>query len=109
MANITIYQALLGEIEPYSPSGLTLKKALIDQGLSGDDEYAAEHKKRVIIAAINVLRKMLVLTSDQVGKDAQGFSVSGLKERIRALCNEAGLESSDYIEVPTITDGSNLW
>ena len=109
MANLTTYQALLGEIEPYSPGSLTLKKALVDQTLTGEEEYTKENRRQIMIAAIEVLKKMLILTSDTVGKDSQGFSVEGLKNRICTLCGEAGLDALLYIEVPTITDGSDLW
>lgn len=52
---------------------------------------------------------MIVLTSDSLGKSSQGYNVEKLEERIKDLCNENGLDVSDYVSVPTITDGSNLW
>jgi len=108
--NFTLYQAVLGELEPYSPSSLTIKKALIDGGLDGSNEYVpAEHKVNVIKVAINILKKLIVLSSDSMGKSSQGFKEQELKNRIKALCGEAGLDASDYIEIPTIEDGSHLW
>jgi phosphopantetheine adenylyltransferase len=111
MGNLTKYEALLGELEPYTPSALTLKKALSDAGVSGlNDEYAAESDKRTIaLAAINVLKKMIVLTSDSLGKSSQGYSVAQLEKRIKDLCAENGLDASEFVEIPSITDGSNMW
>lgn len=109
MANFTLYQAVLGELEPYSPSSLTIKKSMIDEGLNSTDEYAPEHKVPVIKVAIKILSKMVVLGSDSMGKSSQSFKVDELKGRIKALCGEAGLDSDDYIDVPSVTDGSHLW
>ena len=110
MANFTLYQAVLGEIDPYSPSSLTIKKALIDEGVTPTDEYApVQHKIVVVKAAINVLKKLIVLSSDSMGKSSQGYKPDELKKRIKSLCDEAGLDSSQYIEVPTIEGGSHLW
>lgn len=111
MDKLTKYDALIGELEPYTVSPITLKKALADAKVSDlDSEYNAESdKKPIAIAAIKVLKKLIVLTSDSMGKSSQGYSVDGLRKRIKALCSENGLEESDFVDVPSITDGSNLW
>jgi hypothetical protein len=111
MGTLTKYDALLGELEPYSPSSLTLKKALSDVGVNDlEGEYTPEaDKKNIALAAIRVLKKMIVLTSDSLGKSSQGYSVSGLEKRIKELCDDNGLDYSEFVQVPTITDGSNLW
>lgn len=110
MADFTLYQAVLGEIDPYSPSSLTIKKALKDEGLNATDEYVtADHKIKIVKVAINVLKKLIVLSSDSMGKSSQGYKEKELKNRIKVLCNEAGLDSSDYVDVPSISDGSHLW
>lgn len=111
MGNLTKYDALIGELEPYTPSPLTLKKALADANVGNSDaEYNAEtDRKPIAIAAIKVLKKMVVLTSDSMGKSSQGYSVDELKKRIKAICSENGLDASEFVEVPSITDGSNRW
>ena len=111
MGNLTKYDALIGELEPYTPSPLALKKALADANVGDlDAEYDAEtDRKPIAIAAIKVLKKMVVLTSDSMGKSSQGYSVDELKKRIKAICSENGLDASEFVEVPSITDGSNMW
>ena len=109
--SLTLYEALLGELEPYSPSRLTIQKAMADVQLDDTDApYSPEKdKKPVAIAAINILKKMVVLTNDSLGKSSQGYSVDQLINRIKDICSENGLDASDYVEVSSITDGSNLW
>lgn len=111
METLTKYNALLGELEPYTPSRLALQKALSDVNVSDwDSAYNAETDKRTVaIAAIKVLKRMIVLTNDTLGKSTQGYSVAMLKERIKDLCKDNGLDASDFVEVSSITDGSNLW
>ena len=111
MGNLTKYDALIGELEPYTPSPLALKKALADANVGDlDAEYDAEaDRKPIAIAAIKVLKKLVVLTSDSMGKSSQGYDVDELKNRIKAICSENGLEVSDFVEISSITDGSNRW
>ena len=111
MDKLTKYHALIGELEPYTPSRLALLKALADAKVSDlDSEYNAETDKRgVAIAAIKVLKRMIVLTSDSLGKSSQGYSVEKLEKRIKDLCNDNGLDVSEFVDLPSITDGSNLW
>lgn len=110
MEQLTVYKAVVGELEPYTVSPVTISKALTDEGLEGEEAYTKEMRKEVAVAAISVLRKLIVLTSDSLGKSSQGYSVDGLKSRIKALCKENGLDPDDYIDgVPTIEDGSMYW
>lgn len=110
MGTLTKYNALVGELEPYTPSRLALQKALADVKISDwDNEYNADTDQRTIaIAAIKVLKRMIVLTNDTLGKSSQGYSVEKLERRIKDLCNENGLDVSDFVEVSSITDGSNF-
>lgn len=111
MGTLTKRNALLGEIEPYSPNPLTLEKAMADAGVEdADGEYTPSDKKTIAIAAIKVLRKFLSLSSDSLGKSSQGYSVEGLQKRIKALCQENGLDVEEYVDdLPTIEDGSKYW
>ena len=69
----TKYNALVGELEPYTPSRLALQKALADMKISDwDSEYNADTDQRTIaIAAIKVLKRMIVLTNDTLGKSSK--------------------------------------
>lgn len=110
MGTLTKYNALVGELEPYTPSRLALQKALADVKISDwDSEYMLTDQRTIAIAAIKVLKRMIVLTNDTLGKSSQGYSVEKLEKRIKDLCNENGLDVSDFVEVSSITDGSNLW
>jgi hypothetical protein len=106
----TKLDALIGELDPYTPSQAALKKSLIDAGITGfDEEYTIADKKAVAKAAITVLRRMIVLSSDSMGKSSQGYKTEDLEKRIKDLAKENGLDVEDFVEVPSVEDGSNRW
>ena len=110
MATITKYDALIGELEPYTSSPASLTKSLLDAGVQDpEEEYTAEDKRTVAKAAISVLKRLIVLSSDSLGKSSQGYNVDKLEKRIKLLAKENDLVVSDFVEVPTVEDGSNLW
>lgn len=108
--DITILEALMAEIEPYTAAQVVCKKALMDAGVTdADTPYTEDCKKTVAKAAVDVLKRFWVLNSDSVGKSSQSFNVEGLKRRIKDLCGKAGLEADEILEISSITDGSMYW
>lgn len=111
MENLTKFDALIGELEPYTPSRLTIMKALADANVTDlDAQYTQADKKAIAVAAIKVLKKLIVLSSDSLGKSSQGYNVDKLEKRIKALCTENDLDADDFVDdLPSITDGSMYW
>lgn len=109
---MTILEALMSELEPYTAAQVVCKKALIDAGLAdftNDTLYTPDCKRVVTVAAINVLKKFLPLSSDSVGKSSQSYNIEGLKRRIKGMCAEVGIDADEILEIPSITDGSKYW
>ncbi len=105
----TKLDALIGELEPYSPGPASLRKSLIDAGITDFDEaYTEGDKKAVAKAAITVLRRMIVLSSDSMGKSSQGYKTENLEKRIKAIAAENDITIED-VDVSSIEDGSDLW
>lgn len=110
MATITKFDALIGELEPYTSSPASMTKSLLDAGVQDpEEEYTAEDKRTVAKAAIAILKKLIVLSSDSLGKSSQGYNVDKLEKRIKLLAKENDLEVSGFVGVPTVEDGSILW
>lgn len=107
---LSVLNALIGELEPYTPSGAALSKALLDAGFeNADAEYTKADKRNIAKAAVSVLKKLIVLSSDSLGKSSQGYNVDKLEKRIKAICQENDLELDDSLGVPSVEDGSMLW
>lgn len=110
METLTILNALIGELEPYTAGPAALQKALADAGVDDPETaYTSADRKSVALAAVIVLKKLVVLTSDSQGKASQGYNVEKLEDRIEALCRENGLDVDEFVAVPSIEDASNRW
>jgi len=56
-----------------------------------------------------VLKRLIVLSSDSLGKSSQGYQVDKLEKRIKDLAAENDLDAEDFLELPTVENGSYLW
>ena len=82
----------------------------MDVGVTdADAAYTVGDKRTIAKAAVAVLKKLIVLSSDSLGKSSQGYNVEKLEKRIKALCEENDLPVDDSLGVPTVEDGSKLW
>ena len=72
---LTKFQALTAEIEPYVPSKLSMVKALSDVGVSDTETpYDPTTDKRIVAqAAVKVLSQMVVLSSDSLTRLQRGY------------------------------------
>lgn len=110
MNGITLLEALMAEIEPYTAASVVCTKALNDAGCDDvNAPYTTECKTAVTIAAVYVLKKFVVLSGESVGKSSQSYNVEQLKRRIRELCNDANLDADGFLGVPSVSDGSMYW
>lgn len=97
---MTILEAIIGEIEPYSLSENGVEKAYIDAagrfGVFGDveEEYDSSMKQVVALASMLCLNRLRVLSSENVGGISQTYNVEKLEKRIAAIATEAGISPS---------------
>lgn len=105
---MTILEALMSECMPYTISANVYTKALVDVGLDGDDEYTASMSGKIFESAAKSLSNFLVLTSESEGGFSQGFDADKLKERIKSLSKQAGIDPSTYTLNPTINT-QTIW
>lgn len=63
---------------------------------------------KIIRLAIKVVQGM-AKTSHSEGGVSTGWDQDRIESSIIALCNEYGLDSSEFVQQSSITDGSNLW
>jgi hypothetical protein len=103
---MTNLEAILAEVEPYTPSRLTIEKALKDSGLKMEDEY--EDERLIALATVKALSKMVVLSAESEGKFSQSYNEK-LEKRILGICEQHDLDASEFVLSSSITDGSNRW
>lgn len=98
---MTISEAITSEIQPFSTSDETIEKMFIDAadnfGVSEsvDDAYSVAVKKPVAYAAMRILYKMRVLSSENVGGMSQGYKNQNslIDDMIKSIAKDAGLDA----------------
>ena len=106
---MTILEAIIGEIEPYSLSDNAVEKAFIDAcGHFGvgcvkvDYEYRSNWRQVCALAAMYCLGRLRVLTNEQIGSISNSYNVKEIDKAIRSIAQGAGL-SPDLV----LADGSD--
>lgn len=103
---MTNLEALIAEVEPYTVSPLAYSKKLADSEISESATYTPALKRKIAICAIQILVSLLPLSSDGTGRSSQSYNREGLEKRIAALCDENGIDGSEYL--PTVIVYHNL-
>ena len=94
---MTILEAIIGEIEPYSLSDESVEKSFLDaagrMGVFGDveEDYDYSMKQVVALASMLCLNRLRVLSNENIGGISSTYNVEKLEKRIAAIANEAGL------------------
>lgn len=110
---MTNSEAIASEIQPFSTSDEALEKMFIDAtekyGVSGDidDDYTTAMKVPVAYAAMRLLYKMRVLSSENIGGISQGYKNqdSLIDDMIKSIAKDAGLDADLVLE----SDSDDYW
>lgn len=98
---MTISEAIASEIQPFSTSDEAIEKMFIDAAdkfstsASVDDTYSVSVKKPVAYAAMRILYKMRVLSSENIGGMSQGYKDKNslIDDMIKSIAKDAGLDA----------------
>jgi hypothetical protein len=104
---VTNLEAIKAEIEPFTISVGALEKSLIDAGLIGSAKYSDE--KSVAKATLKCLAKLVVLAKETEGKFSQDYAGGALEKRIICICSKYGFDTSEFVTLSSVSDGSNRW
>lgn len=108
---MTILQAISANLYPYDVDRALLTKACIDCELSEESVYTAAVQKSVVLATIEVLQKLIVLSSESDGGFSLSYDTDKLKERIHVIAKKNGLHdiAEEYNPKSVIIDRTDLW
>ena len=110
---MTISEAIASEIQPFSTSDEALEKMFIDAAerfsvtASVEDDYSVAVKQPVAYAAMRILYKMRVLSSENVGGISQGYKDKNnlIDDMIKSIAKDAGLDADLVID----SDSDDYW
>jgi len=101
---MTNFDAISARLYPYNVDDNLLAIACLDATLGIDDEYTAANKALIARAAIDVLKQLIVLSSESNGGYALGYNTEELRKRIYDLAKDNGLTdiADEFDTTPTI-------
>lgn len=110
---MTISEAIASEIQPFSTSDEAIEKMFIDAAdkfstsTSVDDTYSVSVKQPVAYAAMRILYKMRVLSSENVGGMSQGYKDKNslIDDMIKSIAKDAGLD----VDLVLNEDSDGYW
>lgn len=101
---MTNKEAVIATLQITGYSDSAIEKALLDNGLNGEDTYTTTIKQSIGTVAIEVLQGMLSLASVTEGGYSVSYSVAGIQARLGILNGLYGVAAP----VPTVTS-PNVW
>lgn len=110
---MTNSEAIASEIQPFSTSDEALEKMFIDAvdkfDVSGsiDDDYSVAMKQVVAYAAMRILCKMRVLSSENVGGISQSYKDKNtlIDSMIKSIAKDSGLDADSVLD----DDSDDYW
>ncbi len=88
---MTNKEAAINAVQMTGYSDGAIEKALIDAGITGSDTYVVAGMKDVDLVAIEVLKGMLGVESISEGGFRIGYSIEGVKARLRYFSDKYGI------------------
>ena len=101
---MTNFEAISARLYPYNVDDNLIAIACLDATLGIDDEYTAANKAIVARAAIDVLKQLIVLSSESNGGYSLGYSTDELRSRIHYIAQDNDLTdiADEFNDTPTI-------
>jgi hypothetical protein len=98
---MTNFEAILEDLRPHPIRKKLIERKCEKYGIGADDDVSDE--KTVIRIVIEILVQMLSLNNVAEGGILISFDKKGVENYIKALCDEIGLDSSEFIKEDTVT------
>jgi len=98
---MTNLEAILEDLRPYPIRKKLIERKCEKYGIGAD--VAISDEVTVTRIVIEILVQMLVLNNVAEGGISISFDRKGVEERIKALCGEIGLDSSNFVKEDIVT------
>ena len=101
---MTNFEAISARLYPYNVDDNLIAVACLDAELKTEDEYATGNKVSVAKALIDVLKQLIVLSSESNGGYSLGYDTDELRRRIHDIAKDNGLTdiADEFNATPTI-------
>ena len=93
---MTNFEAISAEIYPYNVDDNLISKACLDNDVDEKQAYDKSQKSSIAMSVIDILKKLIVLSSESNGGFGLSYDTDKIKERIYNIAMENNL--SDIAE-----------
>ena len=108
MTNLDAIRALCTKIcSGFYPDQNVLEFTLLDNGIDPSKNFIPKDVE-LVKAAISVVKGMTVNSHPESGI-SDGWDADRINKSISAICREYNIDSSDFVEESSVSDGSNQW
>lgn len=108
MTNLEAIRALCTKIcSGFYPDKMVLEFTLLDNGIESSDTYIPKDA-RLAKLAIGVVKGNTETSHSESGI-SDSWDWDAINNNIMAICKEYDLDRSEFVDAPTIRDGSNMW
>jgi len=98
---MTNLEAILEDLRPYPIRKKLIERKCEKYKIRANDDVSDETIVTRIV--VDILTQMLSLNNVSEGGISVSFDKKGVEDYIRSLCNEIGLDSSEFIKEDTVT------
>lgn len=94
---MTNLQAIQEDLRPYPVRRSLIERKCAKYGLDAGSDLLSSNEKTITRIVIEVLGQMISLNNVSESGVAISFDKGSVETRIRSLCSEIGLDSSNYV------------
>lgn len=107
---MTNFEAISAMLYPYEVDNSLIEKQCIDFGISTEDIYDTDQKETIARITIDILRNLLVLSSESDSGYSLSYSIEGLKKRIATIAKDNKLTdiAEEFNDRPAV-EFLDLW
>ena len=98
---MTALQAIQEDLRPFPVRSSLIERYCMKYGIDANSSTSDERKISRIV--VEILSQMLALNNVAEGGVSLAFDREAVVARIKRLCAEVGLKSSDYVREATVT------
>lgn len=108
---MTNFEAISASLYPFSVDDALIRKVCIDNSLNSEDEYSGSNKQEIAVCSINILKMLVVLSSESNGGYSLSYNTDQVKQRIWSIAHDNGLAdiAEEFESRSVIIDVSDKW
>lgn len=99
---MTYLEAIKADLFAYPIPEYVIIRNCQKQGICYSSMNYGDDEDKIDLIVLNVLVQMVKLSSISEGGVSKSFDLKGAEKQIKVLCNKLGLDSSMYVEEPTV-------